>query len=425
MDGIKQKLEELHDVLAEISLPVDVPGDPFSTNPQYLATIVDTLSTLVSKAGLDKERIEDENRKLYEILAQYCQELNRDVPTMGTVHNSLLQQEILKNEFEKISVIRETVRSQIKVLEEDINTLKHELGDEQINSSPDLTEIVSLERIDALKELKTVLLVKIDELETQRQYFYDEIISFNYKLSRTVEFSYSEKIGDLRRMLDQIKKEYKRRKEKYEGLLREIRRREAILIVQARSFEFGLEDDVLGEMDRYSDHLRAEQTRLFNDIFDRTVDQITEINQIVGRNIPKYERTEESLAEMRESLEGLHLMKDLYVEIVEKIEKRNELLERMTEFEKIASDPRRLFKSSFQLNSEEKFRNNAYPSLLKIEECLFELIGEFEKAYGVFVFEGKEFRVSLKSEIENRIINRTVFISRCDSPFRKKKWVVR
>jgi hypothetical protein len=51
----------------------------------------------------------------------------------------------------------------------------------------------------------------------------------------------------------------------------------------------------------------------------------------------------------------------------------------MIEFEKHASDPRRLFGSSVQLNAEEKWRKTAYPTLLRIEERLILRIRQYEE----------------------------------------------
>ena len=50
----------------------------------------------------------------------------------------------------------------------------------------------------------------------------------------------------------------------------------------------------------------------------------------------------------------------------------------MIAFEQTAKDPKRLFRSSFQLNEEEKFRRRAYPTLLKLETILTEAIEKFE-----------------------------------------------
>ena len=49
-------------------------------------------------------------------------------------------------------------------------------------------------------------------------------------------------------------------------------------------------------------------------------------------------------------------------------------------FEVSASDPKRLFRPSFQLIEEEKFRKTCYPNLFKLEAKLIASIIEFEKS---------------------------------------------
>lgn len=93
----------------------------------------------------------------------------------------------------------------------------------------------------------------------------------------------------------------------------------------------------------------------------------------------------------------------------------------MNEFEKIASDPKRLFKSSFQLNREEKFRKNAFPSLLKIEEEILNKLDDYSKKYGIYKKDEQIYKEIIKKEIEGRIINKTVFINKFDSPYKRKK----
>jgi hypothetical protein len=51
----------------------------------------------------------------------------------------------------------------------------------------------------------------------------------------------------------------------------------------------------------------------------------------------------------------------------------------MKEFEVTASDPARLFRPSFQLIEEEKFRKTACPNLLSLEASLKKKILEYEK----------------------------------------------
>ncbi|CAG8460829.1 10691_t:CDS:10 [Racocetra fulgida] len=62
---------------------------------------------------------------------------------------------------------------------------------------------------------------------------------------------------------------------------------------------------------------------------------------------------------------------------------RRALIEKMTEFEKTASDPRRLFQSSFRLLEEEKWRKSCWPNLVKIEDQLISACVEYEESQNV------------------------------------------
>jgi hypothetical protein len=54
-------------------------------------------------------------------------------------------------------------------------------------------------------------------------------------------------------------------------------------------------------------------------------------------------------------------------------------LQKMIEFEKSASDPRRLFQSSFRLLEEEKWRKSCWPNLVKIEDQLISACLAYEE----------------------------------------------
>jgi hypothetical protein len=64
------------------------------------------------------------------------------------------------------------------------------------------------------------------------------------------------------------------------------------------------------------------------------------------------------------------------------MKERKELIQKMIEFEKKASDPKRLFQASFQLIEEEKWRNTCLPRLLLLDRQLIKAIGEYEKLAG-------------------------------------------
>ncbi|KAG0255018.1 hypothetical protein DFQ27_006496 [Actinomortierella ambigua] len=85
-------------------------------------------------------------------------------------------------------------------------------------------------------------------------------------------------------------------------------------------------------------------------------------------------------------------------------------IEKMIAFEHTASDPKRLFQSSFQLVEEEKFRRRAFPTLLKLEEALVDAVSKYERENDEpFMFDGQPYMQTLQSEIANRHVNHTVF----------------
>lgn len=61
----------------------------------------------------------------------------------------------------------------------------------------------------------------------------------------------------------------------------------------------------------------------------------------------------------------------------------------MIDFEKTASDPKRLFQASFRLIEEEKWRNSCLPRLLHLDRALIKAIGEFERLAGKPVMIGE------------------------------------
>ncbi|KAI8619326.1 microtubule associated protein-domain-containing protein [Chytriomyces sp. MP71] len=97
--------------------------------------------------------------------------------------------------------------------------------------------------------------------------------------------------------------------------------------------------------------------------------------------------------------------------LYERIEARADLLARMVDFEKSASDPRRLFRSSFQLNEEERFRKSCVPSLLRLEQELRDAVAVFEQDHGrAFNFRGIRYLATLDQETSDRFLNEAVFL---------------
>lgn len=118
----------------------------------------------------------------------------------------------------------------------------------------------------------------------------------------------------------------------------------------------------------------------------------------------------ETLEQQSELISKLTPIAQLHTTIRQKIEKRSELIRRMQEFEASASDPNRLFGSSFRLNQEERFRKAAYPTLVKLEATLLQMLTEFKDQYGTeLVYRGLIVKDAIEHEKENRILNDTLF----------------
>lgn len=70
-------------------------------------------------------------------------------------------------------------------------------------------------------------------------------------------------------------------------------------------------------------------------------------------------------------------------QIVDKLmRERKEHIQKMVDFEQSASDPERLFRSSFQLNEEERWRNTCFSTLVKYDDELYKAVREFEQVSG-------------------------------------------
>lgn len=420
LEDIQGRLETLYDILREITPSKQVGEHPFGAHPKYMSQIVGFIDAVIAQARDEREALAVEIKELERKMQMYCIQLHIPEPKMTSAMDNLnLLRELMLNETERISLARRKVQAEIEALRNEIEQVRDCLGISEDGGS-DCSE-VSLDVVSALRCKLNNLNAEKERMESKRQSYYDEIESVGKTIKRTVTFTFEEKICELKLMAEDMRNEVGTRSSRRDALLKEIRRREGYLCHAERELQDGLDDESIGLIASYNEHLKEEQERLFDEIFDRTREELAQISRIFGIKHAEYDRSEVSLDTMRTLVESLIPKKERFVEISESIQKRRALLARMTEFEKAASDPKRLFKSSFQLNMEEKFRNTAYPSLLKMEEALFEMIDSYERQFGTFVYDNQEYRMALRNEIENRIINKTVFISRCDSPYRKKR----
>ncbi|KAI5192681.1 hypothetical protein NEMIN01_2148 [Nematocida minor] len=134
----------------------------------------------------------------------------------------------------------------------------------------------------------------------------------------------------------------------------------------------------------------------------------------------KFTEQEDILLELEKQTKDAEEEYSILKNIEAFVKERKELLLKMSAFEEQASDPRRLFRSSFQLNSEEKFRKMAVPTLLRVEKEIFALSGSYSEKFGKPVqIKRKEIVTDLKNEISNRIINANTFMTGRQRPIDK------
>ncbi|KAI5170765.1 hypothetical protein NEFER03_0224 [Nematocida sp. LUAm3] len=126
-----------------------------------------------------------------------------------------------------------------------------------------------------------------------------------------------------------------------------------------------------------------------------------------------FDQQEELLSRVENQAKNIEEEYSILRNITEFISERKELLRQMAIFEERASDPQRLFRSSFQLVSEEKFRKMAVPTLLRVEKEILTLSEKHTQLFSrPVIIESRKIIEDLQNEISQRIINTNVFVGR-------------
>ncbi|KAK9717572.1 hypothetical protein K7432_006079 [Basidiobolus ranarum] len=213
------------------------------------------------------------------------------------------------------------------------------------------------------------------------------------------------------------------RQERRESLLKKIARLYKELEIphfKHKTFQDGYEDQALEEIEK--EHERLRETLMVN--LDQLIEDYKvrltefwekcevsqEVQNLATLRIMQGVDKEERADIIREELIQLEDLYNKCHPIFSAMKERRELIQKMIDFEKTASDPRRLFRSSFQLNQEEKWRKTAYPNLLNFEEKLINAILNYElEENKPFVHNDQRYMDVLEQEIAERPVNLTVF----------------
>ncbi|KAI5184943.1 hypothetical protein NEHOM01_0494 [Nematocida homosporus] len=172
-----------------------------------------------------------------------------------------------------------------------------------------------------------------------------------------------------------------------------------------------------------AEHLyKARITTIYQDSITRIQKYADQLQEIVQQPIPvstypdvndlPFTEQEQLLIKVEQAATELEKEYTILRDIKAFIREREELLVKMSAFEEQASDPQRLFRSSFQLISEEKFRKMAVPTLLRVEKEIFSLAQEYTTRFNRPVSINNQLIVNdLQVQISHRIINSNVFLT--------------
>ncbi|KAI8975444.1 microtubule associated protein-domain-containing protein [Mycotypha africana] len=176
-----------------------------------------------------------------------------------------------------------------------------------------------------------------------------------------------------------------------------------------------LEPLIRSTFDTYIQKFKGQLTSLWDDCLLSEIERTQFIASLYQRSKLRI-RTHDSKAEI-EQLVNTHIayLNKIHIEgkqVQRLMQERKDLIRKMIDFEKTASDPRRLFQASFQLLEEERWRNTCLPRLLHLDEKLIQAILEYEKLAGKPILcagSNQRYLNTLLDEIADREANQTFF----------------
>lgn len=299
---IQQKLQALCDALSATVPVAELHAHPFTANGKKIGRIVAFIGQITEQALEERKALEDENLKLEDKIYLYCEQLSLDRPTVERAHNVCLQRVYLENELGRINAIRSGVESEVNMLLAEIKKarewLGHPAGDEGGAE-------ISLAALDYLRSRLALLAEEKAQKEAKRQSYYDEIEECNRVLKIETRFLFDESICLLEAMAAQARAAIQLGRAEHARLAADIQKRAAYLKIKPEQFSDSVDAENLRAMGEYCQRLRAEQSRLFDTIFEKVRLELAAINEIFGIDMPDHPATEESLDMMRDAIADL------------------------------------------------------------------------------------------------------------------------
>lgn len=450
-EELKSNINLLLKKASMITMP---PFMPLKYHENDFKIIQETIKKCITQTEEKISKHKERNDRKYDEIVQLTKVIGLQLISFKKSDNLLIEEEILQTHLQELKFVYEEKKFKSEILEQEVNKIAKEIGE---NEFTNMTYSNLTYKIDFLENKLQSLRKKKIELEKNK------IIKMN-EISNLIKILEKEELDDIEKRIlncDELKlheieekhreliKEYKNRSEKIKNLQLQIikikkyfedldLKNENLYEKNVCDVSFYSLNDTLIQNDDYDfseslnlkniekaesvlQDLTEKKKSLFNVIFKKKSEELEEINKIFKMPIIKYEENEENLEKIESQIQDLIPKKDTFLVILDLIEKREKLKTAMIEFEKIASDPRRLFKNSKQLLNEEKFRKTAAPNLLNLEKEILNRIENYESEFGTFFLNGN-YKEILTEEIRNRIINKSIFImGGFDSPRKKRK----
>ncbi|KAG9298618.1 hypothetical protein G9A89_012686 [Geosiphon pyriformis] len=250
-----------------------------------------------------------------------------------------------------------------------------------------------------------------------------EYIYYRPQLPAGLDLS-EEQLSTLKEKLIVLEKDYVERKDRRDKLEKIVKNlwEELNMPVNERQIKLhdSLEEEYLQQLSLEQERLRA----IMREIIQKAIDEYTvQLGELWDKCLVPQNERDDFFASFQDSLSAEEVyerlaqevdrLKELYAKcarIYKLMLERRALIEKMIEFEKKASDPRRLFQSSFRLLEEEKWRKSCWPSLVRIEDQLIKACLEYEEnERKPFMHESVRYLDTLQNEIGERIVNQMFF----------------
>lgn len=441
-------------LLQKASLITMPPMLPFRYHKNEFNIIQDTIKKCIAETEDKINKIKQSNNTMYAKIHEITLSIGLEPLKLKKAGNLLIESEILETHYKEMRLLFEEKKFKTEILTKEIEKFSKEIGSLEDEKEEVFNNLI--DKIDYLENRLVSLRNKKIELERSKVIKINEILNYmkilekkDYDEIETKIISGEDvKLHEIQQKHKELVDEYNDKSKRLKELQKDIRKLrkyfDELDLKRENINEANINDsfcsvnDTLLQNDNYNindslnnknieraesvlKELQEKKKLLFKRIFKLKSEELKEMYEIFKMPYKEYQESEENLEKIESQIHDLIPKKDSFLMILNLIEKRDNLKNAMIDFERIASDPKRLFKNSIQLLNEERFRKTAAPNLLKLEKEILEKIESYENEFGVFYLNGN-YKNNLNDEINNRIINKSIFImGGFDSPRKKRK----